>query len=67
MQGRRPGTATDAEVNDIINVFLTLRILMYLSPFQKRLMHSGSFALILAVRYMGKLYDLNLVSEYKYC
>lgn len=67
MQGRRPGSATDAKVSDIIIVFITLRILMYLSPFQKRLMHSVSFALVLAVRYMGKLYDLHLVSEYKYC
>ena len=30
-------------------------------------MYIVSFALILAVRYMGKLYDLHLVNDYEHC
>lgn len=35
--------------------------------FQKVFMYIVSFALILAVRYMGKLYDLHLVNDYEHC
>lgn len=47
------GTATDTKVRDAIIVFIILRILMHLNPFQKVFMYIISFALILAGRHMG--------------
>lgn len=64
---RMLGTATDTKVNDTIIVFVILRIVRHLRPFPKVFMYVVSFALILAMRYIGKLCDLHLVNEYKYC
>lgn len=41
------------KMSDTIIAFIILRILMYLRPFQKVSMYIVSFALILAVSYMG--------------